>query len=296
MNKPKIYIPEPCKEDWSKMPISKNGRFCSVCSKEVMDYTESSHEKIAHSLHHLSLQHDSVCGWFRKDDITTIKPKPITFHVQYKKLTFQQQFLFSVCIAFFLGGFSSCKTVDLAKEEITIEKNVNHSDTLAESSRIEDESEVTGGIEPYIGYETMGGATPDFPPYLPDLPYSITLSSLPHPPFSFAYVLADNIMLFETGSCSLGEKQKNALNDLANKLKKRKKYSLELYGYTDSKGSSKMNKTLSINRAKEVKKYLEKKGIKVKTFKGYGETNPMASNASMVGRKANRRVEIFIRK
>ena len=71
---------------------------------------------------------------------------------------------------------------------------------------------------------------------------------------------------------------------------------VEIAGYTDSIGTAKYNMGLSKRRAATVKKYLESKGIADSrmTSKGFGETHPIASNKTAVGRAKNRRVEILI--
>ena len=65
-------------------------------------------------------------------------------------------------------------------------------------------------------------------------------------------------------------------------------------GYTDSIGTDVYNQGLSERRAKSVKDYLVSKGIDASrlTTKGYGESNPIASNATKDGRALNRRVEL----
>ena len=68
-------------------------------------------------------------------------------------------------------------------------------------------------------------------------------------------------------------------------------------GHTDSKGSSEYNQELSTKRAKSVSDYLRvNHKIKIERLivRGYGETKPIASNSSKIGRAKNRRVE-FIR-
>jgi OOP family OmpA-OmpF porin len=67
-------------------------------------------------------------------------------------------------------------------------------------------------------------------------------------------------------------------------------------GYTDSVGSDAYNLKLSDRRAAAAKDYLVKKGIaatRIKT-KGYGKSEPVASNATAEGRAENRRVEIVV--
>lgn len=69
-----------------------------------------------------------------------------------------------------------------------------------------------------------------------------------------------------------------------------------LAGYTDSKGTEPYNQALSDRRAAVVKKYLvEKFGISDHLLypRGYGETKPLADNATDEGRQKNRRVEVI---
>ena len=65
-------------------------------------------------------------------------------------------------------------------------------------------------------------------------------------------------------------------------------------GYTDNVGSDKINKSVSVARAKAVEEYLVANGINITRLKieGYGKTNPVASNSTEEGRAKNRRVEI----
>ncbi|MCS3871347.1 putative nucleic acid-binding Zn ribbon protein [Chryseobacterium ginsenosidimutans] len=41
-----VYIPNPCSENWELMSSQEKGRFCSVCSKCVIDFTEKQPEEI----------------------------------------------------------------------------------------------------------------------------------------------------------------------------------------------------------------------------------------------------------
>lgn len=73
---------------------------------------------------------------------------------------------------------------------------------------------------------------------------------------------------------------------------------IEVSGHTDNQGEMTDNFILSENRAKAVKEYLVSKKINQDRIrcKGYGETKPIASNASEQTRKLNRRVEFMILK
>ena len=68
-------------------------------------------------------------------------------------------------------------------------------------------------------------------------------------------------------------------------------------GYTDSSGSDSYNISLSKFRANIVKSYFVGQGLnppKIKTF-GMGSENPIESNATIQGRRANRRIEIELK-
>ncbi len=71
---------------------------------------------------------------------------------------------------------------------------------------------------------------------------------------------------------------------------------IEISGHTDSKGEDAYNQKLSEARAQSVTNYLVEKGIVVDrlTYKGYGESQPIASNDTDEGRQENRRTEFKI--
>lgn len=69
---------------------------------------------------------------------------------------------------------------------------------------------------------------------------------------------------------------------------------IEVAGHTDSRGSDAYNMKLSQQRAEAVRNYLVGKGIAADRLsaKGYGESQPVASNATDEDRFKNRRVEL----
>jgi len=68
-------------------------------------------------------------------------------------------------------------------------------------------------------------------------------------------------------------------------------------GYTDSIGSDSYNLGLSERRAESVRDFLVSRGIDGSRIytRGFGESNPIASNDTEDGRAQNRRVEIIVR-
>jgi hypothetical protein len=71
---------------------------------------------------------------------------------------------------------------------------------------------------------------------------------------------------------------------------------LEIDGFTDNKGTPQYNMTLSDKRAKAVRDFLVSQGVGTDavTTKGFGESNPVATNATAAGRQQNRRVELVV--
>ncbi|MGB7988981.1 MAG: OmpA family protein [Candidatus Methylophosphatis roskildensis] len=109
-------------------------------------------------------------------------------------------------------------------------------------------------------------------------------------------VLTLGDVLFDTGRATLNPGAARAIDQLATFLKENPARTIEIEGYTDSVGSEQMNQTLSERRANAVKNALMDRGIESNRIaaRGFGEGNPVASNATAAGRQQNRRVEIVI--
>jgi OOP family OmpA-OmpF porin len=71
---------------------------------------------------------------------------------------------------------------------------------------------------------------------------------------------------------------------------------VEVQGHTDDKGNDQYNLDLSQRRVESVRAYLIQKGVAPERLvaKGYGETQPIASNKTEKGRATNRRVQFII--
>ncbi len=101
---------------------------------------------------------------------------------------------------------------------------------------------------------------------------------------------------FDVGSYTLRPEFRATLDKVAESLKQYPNSLIDVYGHTDSTGSDAFNQTLSENRARTVANYLSMQGVNAARLRsqGYGETLPVADNATEEGRRKNRRVEIKI--
>lgn len=98
---------------------------------------------------------------------------------------------------------------------------------------------------------------------------------------------------FELGKATLKPESYSILNQIVNIMKKYPDYKLTIEGHTDNTGAADVNQKLSDNRAKSCYDYLASKGIPTSrmTYKGYGQSRPIADNSTYSGRTLNRRVE-----
>ncbi len=104
-------------------------------------------------------------------------------------------------------------------------------------------------------------------------------------------------MLYSSGSATLAPGGYERLRSLARTLVSYPETDVLVKGHTDSVGSEQLNQNLSEQRADNVRDFLLAEGVaahRVRSF-GFGESLPVASNATAAGRQQNRRVEIELR-
>ncbi len=103
-------------------------------------------------------------------------------------------------------------------------------------------------------------------------------------------IVLQNIF-FESGSSKLLASSDTELGKLIWSLRKNTNLHIEISGHTDNVGDAKANQKLSEERAKAVYDYLVFRGIESErlSYVGYGETQPIADNATEAGRQTNRR-------
>ena len=108
-------------------------------------------------------------------------------------------------------------------------------------------------------------------------------------------IMPSNIT-FDTDSAVFKPVFNNILTSVAKVINEFDKTKVQVAGYTDNTGSAAYNDKLSMQRAQAVANYLKLRGVSAARLMvyGYGENNPIASNATAAGREQNRRVEITL--
>ena len=103
-------------------------------------------------------------------------------------------------------------------------------------------------------------------------------------------------LLFDVDSAVLKGDAADHVGELGDVLAKYPDERIEVMGFTDSTGSSEHNRELSVQRAEAVRKVLVQHGVSEKRALavGKGEEQPIAPNATSIGRAKNRRVEVHI--
>lgn len=110
-------------------------------------------------------------------------------------------------------------------------------------------------------------------------------------------VTFDSGILFATGKSTLNTASKDALSKFAKILVSNPTMDIAIMGHTDNVGSLDTNQKLSQERAQAVATFLKTQNItdaQIKEVVGKNFADPIADNATTDGKKANRRVEVFM--
>ena len=108
--------------------------------------------------------------------------------------------------------------------------------------------------------------------------------------------LQDQQILFTPASAEIREESGAILDQLAEILKLCEGTTFEVAGHTDSNGSDAENMALSQARVDAVVAALDERGVNTRllTGIGYGESRPIADNATPSGQAQNRRIEFVL--
>ena len=101
---------------------------------------------------------------------------------------------------------------------------------------------------------------------------------------------------FDTDKTQLKPALLPVLDSVARSLNQHQELRAKVVGHTDSTGAMAHNQALSVNRAKSVTDYLARQGVAAGrlSVEGRGPNDPIGDNATVEGRAANRRVEIYL--
>lgn len=104
------------------------------------------------------------------------------------------------------------------------------------------------------------------------------------------------VILFAYDSAAIEPESYPVLDRVASMLALDPSLTVEIHGHTDNIGSTQFNLDLSYARAYAVLEYLVSAGVtNTMDAIGYGESQPVATNQTELGRASNRRVEIYVR-
>jgi outer membrane protein OmpA-like peptidoglycan-associated protein len=103
-------------------------------------------------------------------------------------------------------------------------------------------------------------------------------------------------VLFDTGKYTLRPLAREKLAKVAGIVSGHPGLRLDVEGHTDSVGGDDYNQRLSEQRGATVRDFLTEQGMLKSsvTAKGFGKTQPVASNDTAEGRQQNRRVEMVV--
>jgi OOP family OmpA-OmpF porin len=139
--------------------------------------------------------------------------------------------------------------------------------------------------------DTDGDGIPDWKDKCPTEKGTAALNGCPE--MTTPTMAGVNNIQFEYNSSVLRTSSYSTLDGVSSTLRGDNSKNLQLDGHASAEGTDAYNVQLSLDRANAVKTYLVNSGVDAKRVStaGYGETRPIASNATEEGRIANRRVE-----
>ena len=122
--------------------------------------------------------------------------------------------------------------------------------------------------------------------------------NIPLQPINVGEITVLHNIFFDTDKYELKDESLTELNKLLEFLTNNIDVNIEISGHTDNVGTNEHNVELSNNRAKAVYDFLIENNINPIriSYKGYGETKPVETNATKGGRAKNRRTEFKITK
>lgn len=146
--------------------------------------------------------------------------------------------------------------------------------------------------------ETLPALSSDDAQLAPQLQASLSDLNAIETPDGWLMTIPEGID-FAPGSDQLQANTSGVLGQVAALINSYGPNAVRIVGHTDSNGEASVNQDLSERRAESVKQFLVDNHAlsdDLIVTQGFGESRPIASNASPEGRSANRRVEVYLRR
>jgi outer membrane protein OmpA-like peptidoglycan-associated protein len=117
----------------------------------------------------------------------------------------------------------------------------------------------------------------------------IRLRKIPHSPVGVFY--------FEQSSSKMKEDYTSKIDSVVSVLQRNQHINIAIVGHTSADGSARLNRTLSLKRAKVIRRLLLKRGVDDDRISvtGVGSAQPNVIRNTEEYQSANRRVEVFLR-
>ncbi len=106
MNSPKysISIPKPCHEDWNQMTPEQKGRFCGVCNKTVVDFTNKTTTEVDQIID--EKKSEKICGRFNSTQIAGPVTVTVPAYIRAQRYSVTRAFMIALFFVFGAGLFS----------------------------------------------------------------------------------------------------------------------------------------------------------------------------------------------
>jgi len=143
-NKFTISIPKPCNENWNTMSSFEKGKFCEVCSKSVIDFTNLNDDEIQDYI--LKNKEKKICGRFKNKQISKNNILQIPKSILLKNRTFHKAFLLSLFVVMGTTLFSCRDAKNSTIGEVAIIE-----DTISKSNHKPEEEILMGEVIDSIG-------------------------------------------------------------------------------------------------------------------------------------------------
>lgn len=315
-----ITIPKPCQEKWSEMLPTANGRFCAVCQKNVVDFTQKSEKEILLYF----LQNPTTCGRFKQIQVNrdyTPMPEsisqlsPYTTLPKWKKLLLAASLFLSLYSP--LAAQNPTQTIEL--KGVVMDKMSKQAVPFA--AAILYEYQIDSSIVDIAKYNSDESGAYVFT-LAPNKRYRIVASADDYLGGDLAIstintqakVLQKNIFVelepidmgrphflnriyFDESTYFLRNDAIKELGKLVELLKHNPQITLQIVAHTDTQEAGEKATYLADMRAKAIVKYFVEKGIDPErlTWVAYGSKSPIYENEkNEIERQVNRRAEFRI--